>query len=140
MDLIDASTRDVKNRLDQYCRECQALKFNMSLRVNYEKAVDPSIVTIPRAVLVAEQFEVYADADISDLWESSKQLQNRIENYEGTGYGWMISCLVALDTTVWQLDPLRPSTYHQLPAWIRNTKCIINVKNNDEKCRTCWFL
>ena len=46
----------------------------------------------------------------------------------------MISNLVALDTIVWQLDPLRASTYHQLPAWIGNTKCVINVINKDEKC------
>ena len=46
----------------------------------------------------------------------------------------MISNLVVLDTTVWQLDPLRASTYHQLPAWIRNTKCVINIKRKDEKC------
>ena len=117
MDLIDASARAMKNHLDQYCRERKALKFNMSLHVNFEKAVDPSFVTIPHAVLVTEQFEVYADTDIEDLLrDASKQLQNRIENYEGTGSGWIISNLVALDTTVWQLDSLRASTYHPLPT------------------------
>ena len=111
---------------DRYRQAHQALKFNMSLHVNFEKAVDPSIVTIPPAVLVTEQLEVYADTDISDLLrEASKQLKNHIENYEGTGSGWVISNLVALDTTVWQLDSLRASIYHQLPAGIRNTKCVI---------------
>ena len=72
----------------------------MSLHGNFEKAVDPSIVTIPPEVLVTEQLEVYADTDISDLIrEASKQLQNRIENYEGTRSGWVISNLVALNTT-----------------------------------------
>ena len=117
MDLIDAPTRAMKTHLDQ-CRQAhQALKFNMLLHANFEKAADPSIITIPPAVLVTEQFEVYADTDIEDLLrEASKQLQNRIETYEGTGSGsgsgWIISNLVAVDTTVWQLDPLRASTYH----------------------------
>ena len=61
MDLIDASIRAMENHLDQYRRERKALKFNMSIRANFEKAVDPSIVTIPPAVLVTEQFEFYAD-------------------------------------------------------------------------------
>ena len=92
----------------------------MSIHVNFEKAVDPSIVTIPPAVRVAEQFEVYIDTDNGDLLrEASKQLQNLIENYEGTGSGWIISNLAALNTTVWQLDPLRASTYHPLSTWIR---------------------
>ena len=146
MDLIDASTRAMKNHLDQYRRERRALKFNTSLHANFEKAVDPSIVTIPPAVLVTEQFEVYADTDIEDLLrEASKQLQNYIETYEGTGSGWIISNLVALDTTAWQLDPLRASTYHPLSAWIRNAKCVVNVRNKDDKCFTyavlgCWSL
>ena len=51
MDLIDASTRAKKNHLDRYRQAHQALKFNMSIHGNFEKAIDPSIVTIPhRAV------------------------------------------------------------------------------------------
>ena len=76
----------------------------------------------------------FMPTDIEDLLrEASKQLQNRVGNYEGTGSGWIISNLVALDTTVWQLDPLRASTYHPLSAWIQNTKCVINVQILDEK-------
>ena len=92
-------------------------------------------MTVPPAVLVSEQFEVYADTDIdSILLEVAKQLKNRVEAYEGTGSGWVISNLVALDTTVWKLDPLRASTYHQLSTWVRNTKCVVNVKNRDQLC------
>ena len=41
----------------------------------------------------------------------------------------------ALDTTVWQLDPLRASTYHPLPSWVRNTGTVVNVQNKqDNKC------
>ena len=97
---------------------------------NFEKAVDHSIVAIPPAVLVTEQLEVYADTDINDLLNNYK-IVSRIMKVRDL-VGW--SNLVAMDTTVWQLDPLRASTFHQLPAWIRSTKCVINVKNKDEKC------
>ena len=53
---------------------------------------------------------------ISIIW-----YHNRIEQYEGMGSGWVVSNLVALDTTVWQLDPLRASTYHRL-SWIINKR------------------
>lgn len=40
----------------------------------------------------------------------------------------------SLDTTIWKLDPLRVTSYHKLAMWLKNTKCIINVKNQDQKC------
>ena len=133
--LITASTLAMQERLEKYRSENHALKFNMSLHLNFEQAVDPSIVTTPPAVLVSEQFEAYADTNINELLhEASKQLENRIECYEGTGSGWVVSNLVALDTTVWRLDPLRASTYHPLPTWIQNTLCVVNIKNKDQKC------
>ena len=44
-----------------------ALKFNMSLHVNFEKPVDSTVTTVPPAVLVTEQFEVYGETDINEL-------------------------------------------------------------------------
>ena len=105
----------------------------MSLHIVFEQATDPLIVTEPSVVLGSEQFEVYADTNINEtLQEASKQLKNRVESYEGLGSGWIVSKLKALDTTVWKLDPLRASTYHPLSSWIRNTKCVVNVKSKDQ--------
>ena len=131
MEMIDPSVRAMEYQLYQYREEHHALKFNMSLHIVFEQATDSSITTEPAVVLVSEQFEVYADTNIDEiLGEVSRQLKNRIETYEGLGSGWVVSSLVALDTTVWQLDPLRASSYHPLSTWIRNTKCVVNVKNN----------
>ena len=130
MDLIG-----MEYQLYQYREDEKALKFNMSLHIVFEQATDPSIITEPAVVLVSEQFEVYADTSINEaLQEISKQLKNRVESYEGLGSGWVVSNLKALDTTVWKLNPLRASTYHPLSSWIRNTKCVVNVKNNDRFC------
>ena len=133
--LLDMSTAAMEGHIRRYQQKRQALKFNMVLRVMFEQATDPSIVTNPAVPLLTEQFEVYEDTDVDELLNlCSLQLQNRIESYEGTGSGWILSHLVDLDTTVWQLDPLRASTYHPLPAWVQNTKSVRNVKNRDNMC------
>ena len=108
----------------------------MSLHVTFEQAVDNSILTVPPVTLVTEQFEVYnGDGDLSaTLATCSKQLQNRIDAYENLGSGWVVRTLHSIDTTVWKLDPLRAETYHQLSKWIRNTKCVVNVKNTGNDC------
>ena len=122
--------------IQRYRTKQHALKFNMFLHVNFERAVDPAVTTVPLTCLVIEQFEVYEDTVIKEcLQECSQQLQNRNECYEDTGSGWVLSNLVALDITIWLLDPQRAFTYHSLPKWIQNTKCVVNVKNkHDNKC------
>ena len=133
--LVKNSTSAMKSYIENYRDEHTSLKFNMSIHVNFVKAVDASIVTDPPVVLVTEQMEVYDDTDIDELLSiCSQQLINRIEAYEQTGSGWVIHQLVSLDTTVWQLDPLRASSYHPLPQWVQRTKGVRNVHNNDTKC------
>ena len=115
-DLLNISAATMDGHILRYQQKYLAFKFNMALHIKFEKAADPSIVTDPPVVLVTEQFEVYEDTDIKELlYLCSLQLQNRVESYEGTESGWITSCLVALDTTIWQLDHLRTSTYHPLP-------------------------
>ena len=86
--MIDPSVRAMEYQLHQYREEHHALKYNMSLHIVFEQATDPSTITEPAVVLVSEQFEVYADTDITELLqETSKQLQNRVGTYEGLGSG-----------------------------------------------------
>ena len=83
----------------------------MSLHIIFEKASGPSIVSETPVMLICEQFEIYKEASFDEVLDLLKnQLINRIEVYEMNGSGWIVSNLVALNTTVWQLDPLRVST------------------------------
>ena len=107
----------------------------MSLHINFEKATAASIVTDPPVVLVSEQMEVYDDTDVDETSKITvEQLINRIESCEMNGSGWIVSRLIALDTTVWLLDALRGRTFHQLPEWIRPKKAVRNNQNKDNQC------
>ena len=135
IELLNSSTAAMRKTLERYQQLRRALKFNMSLHVQFEQATDPSIKTLPPVVLVTDQYEFYADTNIETILKTcAQQLQNNVENYEGLGSGWVLSSLIALDTTAWQLDPLRASTFHPLPDWVQNTLCVVNVKNTDNKC------
>ena len=110
----------------------RAVKFNISLHVIFKKAADSSLVSDSSAVLVSEQMDLYEDTDINELLKrTAAQLVNRIESHEMTESDWIVSVLKELDTTVWQLNPLRASTYHPLPRWIQNKKAVRNIRNND---------
>ena len=136
IDEIGVSVDAMHEKIATYQKKRCACKVNMSLHVKFEKATDATVVTEPPIVFVCEQFEIYEETNIDEVLDAIKeQLVNRIEIYEMNGSGWIVSQLIALDTTVWQLDPLRGSTYHALPQWIQDKYAVVNVKNlHDNKC------
>ena len=112
-----------------------ALKFTMALHAVFEQSSNPSVITEPPACLVSEPFEVYADTNIKEqLINAYKQLLNEIDVYERNGSGWVLSYLTSLDTSLWELDPLRASSYHRLPQWIINKRAARNIRNDDQEC------
>lgn len=107
----------------------------MSVHVEFVQTTDETIVTYPPIVLVTDQQEVYQDTDLEDQLKNCAQLLgDRIVAYEGNGSGWVIDKLIWLDTTVWKITPLRGESYHPLPDWIQNTKCVVIVQNTDQEC------
>ena len=125
----------MENKLRTFRMEEHALKFSMAISVEFEKATDSSIITDPPVVLQSEQFEIYNDTNIREQLEKIvKQLDTSIDVYEHCGSGWVLRRLVALDTTIWKLDPLRASIFHELPEWIINKRAVVNVRNEDSYC------
>ena len=134
-ELLKRSVFAMKDYIKRIKLSQHALKFNMSLHVNFEKATDPSIKTEPPVVLVTEQIEMYEHTNLDDVLKTlGDQLINRIEIYELNGSGFIVSNLVSLDTTTWLLDPIRGSTFHPLPDWIRRKNAMINIENEDDRC------
>ena len=125
------------SRITNFLRTNRALKYNMALHVVLEKSTDPDILTDPPVVLVSEQLEVYANTDINTTLETTfRQLKNRVELYQHTGSGWVLSRMIYLDLSLWKLHSLRggTSSFHALPMWLKNTNCVVNVKNRDTHC------
>ena len=56
----------------------------------------------------------------------------KTENAEGSG--WMLESItdIKLHTAEW--NPLNAGSYMELPAFLKNKKAIINMKNQDDKC------
>ena len=51
-----------------------------------------------------------------------------------TRLGWVFSHFQALQVTLWQLDPLRGSSYIPLPQWIETRRAVVNVAGTDDDC------
>lgn len=57
-----------------------------------------------------------------------------VYNAELRGSGFKLARIITLDVNVCRYDPLRASSYIDLPKFIENKGAIINVKNHDEMC------
>ena len=66
-----------------------------------------------------------------------KVFQSIIENtkiYQQNGSGWYLKEIVHLEIHIVDFNPMRGSSYIQLPDWIMRKKAILSIKNKDEKC------
>ena len=103
----------------QVCR--QALKLTMAIHAVLVKANDSSIETNPAVVLNTQPFEVYAVMDIPTcLLSAYEQLISDIKLFQRNESGWVLAHINWLDLTLWELDPLRGSSYHEFPMLIKD--------------------
>ena len=50
------------------------------------------------------------------------------------GSGWYFKEVLRLEVHTVEYNPIKGSSYIDLPEWIKNKKAIINIKNRDDKC------
>lgn len=58
----------------------------------------------------------------------------RIESYEGQGSGHGFTYVQNMNVSVIKYKPLKGGSYLELDAYLNNKKCLINIKNDDDKC------
>ena len=56
----------------------------------------------------------------------------KTENAEGSG--WMLESIIDIKLHTAEWNPLNAGSYMELPAYLKNKKAIINMKNQDDKC------
>ena len=57
-----------------------------------------------------------------------------VEEFQINGSGWYFKEVLKLEVHTVEYNPIKGSSYIDLPEWIKNKKAIINIKNRDDKC------
>ena len=128
LDVLKESTVQRENRINEEFGKKRAVKFYLSLHVNFHPSTDV-------AVLSTDIIGVYESCDVHDALNSSyENLVSSIEDFQQRGSGWILDKLMALDLHLPEFDPLRATSYSPLPTCIPNRKAVVNIKNKDEKC------
>ena len=82
--------------------------------------------------------DTYINLESTDVKEIlTKVIRSIIEKiniYQQNGSGWYFKEIVHLEIHTADFNPMRGSSYIQLPDWIMRKKAILSIKNKDEKC------
>lgn len=79
---------------------------------------------------------ILRDENLHELYEKTvvKTVLRKIDDAVMQGSGFTLLSINELVVEINQYDPLRGSSYIELPKYLANKHAIINVKNRDDKC------
>ena len=68
----------------------------------------------------------------NEMFKEIEEKVQEVEHAEGSGWVFVEVENLTLHTDIW--DPIKASSYIDLPAELKNKKALINMKNKDNKC------
>ncbi len=79
--------------------------------------------------------KIYNKSKINDVLNKNNEiLLEAIETFIECGSNWQLYAIKGVEIDIDVFRPLGGSSYVELPDFIKNKKCCINVKNKDDKC------
>ena len=113
----------------------KGLKFIETLKVTFTKMSDGKII-YKTAYFNSPPLTILNNPEINESLEASKQnVLNKIAVWISEGSGWTIQSVDNHYLNVVKYQPMKGSSYIELPQELRNSaKGLINMKNEDNEC------
>ena len=123
--------------LEGVLKENRNIKFRMVFICLFERFADKEGTKL-------EQYEAYfSTSNYKNLQSTNVEkilkkgfdkILKDIDVFNKDSSGWYFSECLRLELHTVKYNPIRGSSYIDLPEWIKNKKAIINIKNRDDKC------
>ena len=113
----------------------KGLKFIETLKVTFSKAKDDGLI-YKSAFFNSKPQTIINNLSISESLQTSKQqILNFVAQWISEGSGWTIQSVDSHFINLVKYEPLKGSSYIQLPPELRNSAIgLINLKNDDNEC------
>ena len=116
------------------------IKFRLVLvcimeKQNYDSKIGIIGIEIAKAYFSSETYENLRSDEAMKVVEGSfRSIEEKIQSYTQDGSAWQFKEVEQLEIHTTEHQPLKGSSYIDLPKWIKDKKAIINIKNKDDKC------
>ena len=88
-----------------------------------------------KSMNVSKPLIVLNDADIENAADQQcKELIKEIEDFVQYKSGWVWKKNIKININIFKYQPIKGSSYIELPAFIHYKKACVNIKNQDQKC------
>ena len=126
---------DISYHIMNLLKSIKGLKYVETLKITFMKYSGKEIV-IKTAFFNTPADTILNDIDIKDsLKFSIEYISNKIGSWISEGSGWTIESVDNHYLNIVKYQPIRGSSYVQLPEELRNSaKGLINLKNKDDEC------
>lgn len=113
-------------------REFKCIKVNFIFKANF---VQPTKDIENEFDFPTTNYIINEGTDLESILKSLFDILNtKIVEFERKDSGWSLKSMTHIDMNVNKFNPLRGSSYIDLPSDIKAKKAIVNVKNNDCYC------
>ena len=114
----------------------KGIKFSMNLQITFYKQKDANLYEYKTAYFQSKPQILINNISINESYDIAKhQILNFIAQWISHGSGWIISSVDNLYINIIKYEPLKGSSYIELPKELRNSsKGLINIQNKDNKC------
>lgn len=120
--------------LQKTIREQGKFKVNINANVLYEKNNGEEKITQSFGHQ-SNTFNILNKYEISSFISNAiEQIKMRIDTFSQLGSGWRFIKINRIICNVYKFEPIKVGSYIDLPESIKNKKCCINIKNDDECC------
>ena len=135
MDTFRDELLTFKDNIESELERKHGLKIILACHIEFYQASDPSFLTEPPVVFNTSPIQILISSDIFEaLYTAHRDILRKIDEFQQRGSGWVIHRFLRLDLHSHLYDPLRASSYIQLPEDIARKHAVVNIQNNDEKC------
>ena len=120
---IMASNRNIKTKLYLNCKMSRSDRDGLTLIKRFSfHSIGQKIITE-----ATDPHEIY-----NEMRDEIEEEIQKVEQAEGSGWVFLEVENLTLHTDIW--DPIKASSYIDLPKELKNKNAIINMKNEDNKC------
>ena len=115
--------------------EMKGLKYVETLKVTFEK-ISADVIVEKSAYFNSASQTIINQMEINEALQMSKQnILNKIAQWISEGSGWTVQSVDNHYLNIAKYEPMKGSSYIQLPNELRNSKKgLINMKNEDNEC------
>ena len=132
---LQNTRKAVEIHLTKTLTSMQGFKFVEALKVTFSKMTGDGII-YKTAFFDSKAQTIINDLEIAEsLKVSEQQILNFVAVWVSEGSGWSVKSIDAHYLNIVKYEPMKGSSYIQLPTELRNSaKGLINLKNDDNKC------